>query len=259
MQTVTVNVYDHPQYYDLAFGSDWRAERDFLVRCFRKYAGRDVKTVLEPACGTGRLMFRLGRAGYRSWGVDLNPQAVEFCNSRLQRHQLPGKAIVADMRDFRLPSRVDAAYNTINSFRHLRSERAATAHLQCVAQYVRRGGLYVIGLHLSPTLADPSEQEAWSVRRGHLCVNTRIWNVRRDPKRRTERFLMTYDVFTPTRQLHMEGELILRTYTAPQFERLLQQVDAFEVVATHDFAYKVNRSIRVTPATEDVVYILRRR
>lgn len=259
MQAVTVDVYDHPQYYDLAFGSDWRAERDFLIRCFQKYARRDVKAVFEPACGTGRLMFRLARSGYSPWGVDLNAKAVAFCNQRLQQHQLPGKAILGDMRAFRLPSRVDAAFNTINSFRHLASERAAADHLRCVADHLRPGGLYIIGLHLTPTLASPTDEEAWSARRGHLCVNTRIWNVRRDPRRRRERFQMTYDVFTPTRQFQMGGELVLRTYTARQFERLLAQVNAFELAATHDFAYRIQRTITVGPATEDVVYVLRKR
>ena len=41
--------YDYPRYYDLVYGSDWKAERDFLVAMFQKHMGHPVKTVFEPA------------------------------------------------------------------------------------------------------------------------------------------------------------------------------------------------------------------
>ncbi len=48
------DIYDYPVYYDLIFGSDWRAEFDFLTGCFERFAKRPVKRLFEPACGTGR-------------------------------------------------------------------------------------------------------------------------------------------------------------------------------------------------------------
>jgi SAM-dependent methyltransferase len=89
-------LYDYPAYYDLVYGSDWKAEFDFLVACFEKHALRGaVQRVFEPACGTGRLLYRLARAGYEAAGLDLNPKAVEYCKRRLERlgaRPLPGRA-----------------------------------------------------------------------------------------------------------------------------------------------------------------------
>ena len=58
LKTATANPYDHPRYYDLAFGAEWRAEMAFLTASFTKYATIDVRRVFEPACGTGRLAIR---------------------------------------------------------------------------------------------------------------------------------------------------------------------------------------------------------
>src|SRR5687768_13510129 len=101
-ETITDNVYNYPKYYDLIFGSDWAAEYHFFQACFAKHAKREVKRLLEPACGTGRLLVRLGEAGYETFGLDLSPLAVEFCNKRFERKGFPRAAIVADMSDFSL-------------------------------------------------------------------------------------------------------------------------------------------------------------
>ena len=149
--TTKANIYDYPKYYDLVFGSDWNAEFRFLGRCFEEHATRPVRRLFEPACGTGRLLWQFAKAGYNVSGNDLNERAVAFCNARLARYGLPETAVVGDMADFRLPRKVDAAYNPINSFRHLPDEETAAAHLECIAAALAKGGIYVLGLHLTPT------------------------------------------------------------------------------------------------------------
>ena len=258
MQTIQGNLYDYPKYYDLVFGSDWKPELEFLQGCFRQHARRTVHCVFEPACGTGRLLYRLAEAGFRVCGLDLNPQAVAYCNARLQRRGIPGRAVVGDMSGFRLPRPADAAFNMINSFRHLLSEDDATGHLESLAQCLSPGGLYVLGLHLTPTRGPASESESWSSQRGLLCVNTRLSLLSRDPRRRQERYQMTCDVHTPTRCFRIDDEIVFRTYTAGQFERLLKRVPELEIAAVYDFAYDLAQPVVIQPETEDVVYVLRR-
>lgn len=252
------NLYDHPRYYDLVFGSDWRAESEFLQACFDRYANGKVQRLFEPACGTGRLVYRLAKAGYDVSGLDLNPRAVDYCNRRLKRHRLAPSAVVGDMTDFRLRRKVDGAFNMINSFRHLTSEAQAEAHLHCMAGALRRGGLYVLGIHLLPTSGKPINGESWSARRGNLSVTTNLWVVQRDSRRREERYRMTYSIYTPKEIYRLVDEFIFRTYTARQFARLLDRVGCFQVVATHDFGYDIDQPIKIRPDTEDVVYVLRK-
>jgi SAM-dependent methyltransferase len=252
-------LYNYPQYYDLLFGSDWKAEFDFLRGCFACYARRPVKRVFEPACGTGRLLVKLAQAGYRVAGNDINDRAIEFCNARLRRYGFPASAKVGDMTDFRLKRPVDAAFNMINSFRHLSSEAAATAHLRCMADCVATDGLYVLGLHLTPAGTQVCDEESWSARRGHLAVTSRMQSLAVDRRTRREHIAVTCDIYTPTRHQRMSEEMIFRTYTLGQFKRLLLTVPEFEVAATFDFAYDLETPIEVDPSTEDVVWVLRRR
>jgi SAM-dependent methyltransferase len=252
-------LYDFPKYYDLVFGSDWQAEYRFLLQAFERFGSRRVRRIFEPACGTGRLLIKLAEAGYEVAGNDLNPKAVAFCNARFARRGRPPPAQVGDMARFGVRRRFDAAFNLINSFRHLPSEQAAENHLRCMARAVHPGGIYLLGLHLTPQGRPTVTSESWSARRGNLAVNSRLWTVSVDRRRRRELVGMTFDVYTPTRQFRIVDTTVFRTYTARQMHTLLRRVAAWDVVATYDFAYDIRRPIVVDGRTEDVVYVLRRR
>ena len=259
MDIIRGNIYDYPKYYDVLFGADWKAEYDFLEACFQSHARRKVHRLFEPACGTGRLLVKFAQAGYEVAGNDLNSKAVEYCNRRLVRHGFPQTAVVGDMADFRLARQADAAFNTINSFRHLQTEAEAENHLKCVAGALAKGGIYVLGLHLTPLRKALCDSESWSARRGHLVVNSRMWTIHVDRRQRKERVGFQFDIYTPSRQLRLDDELLFRTYTAAQFRRLLDRVEQLEWVETYDFAYRIDEPIHVGAETEDAVFVLRRR
>jgi SAM-dependent methyltransferase len=259
MQTLTENLYDYPRYYDVVFGSDWKAEFDFLRAVFDTHASGRVRSVFEPACGTGRLLYRLAKAGFRVSGIDLNRRAVEYCNRRLARHGLPASARLGDMIDFKLSRPVDAAFNAINSFRHLLTEQAARSHLHCMARALRKGGIYVLGLHLTPTAGNPLVEERWSASRGHLAINSHLATYDLDLARRTERCRMVLDIYTPTERRQIVDDLVFRTYTAPQLRRLLSAVPQLRHIATYDFHYRLDCPTEIAADSQDVVLILRRR
>jgi SAM-dependent methyltransferase len=256
---VPANLYDYPRYYDLVFGSDWKAEFDFLREAFDKFGGGRVHRVFEPACGTGRLLFRLAVAGYDVSGLDLNPRAVDYCNKRLSRRGKKPSVFVDDMADFELPQPIDAAFNMINSFRHLLTEEQALGHLRCVARALKLGGIYVLGIHLTPTEGTAITEERWSARRGHLGINTHLATHDLDLAARTEHCTMNMDVYTPTRMFQITDELTFRTYTWSQMRELVSHVRELELAVSFDFQYQIDLPIEIKPETQDVVLILRRR
>jgi SAM-dependent methyltransferase len=210
-------------------------------------------------------MYRFGKTGYAVAGNDLNAKAVAFCNARLRRHGLAESAVVGDMSDFRLADfgrntkPFDAAFNTINSFRHLPSEAAAEGHLSSVADALRPGGLYVLGLHLTPARGEPeSDEESWAARRGDLCVISHMWSEGIDRRRRVETVGMSFDVSTPTKSFRLVDRTGFRTYTARQMADLIARSRAWEVAAVYDFAYDLTAPVEINGATEDVVYVLRK-
>ncbi len=259
MKKRKASIYDFPVYYDLVFGSDTAAEMTFLDACFKRYVSGKVKRVFEPACGTGRLLYRWGRKGMEVGGIDLNAKAVDFCNARLERLKLKGRAIHGDMSKFEVPKSFDAGFNTINSFRHLPTEEAAVGHLECMASAIRKGGIYVLGLHLTPTRGETTDEESWSARRGQLVINTHMWPVEKNSRKRMEKFGIRFDIYRPLDSFRIEDVLELRSYTAKQFHQFLASVPAWEPLEFYDFRYKISEPIQVGPTTEDVVVILKRK
>lgn len=256
---LTMSLYDHPAYYELVFGSDWRAEFHFLKAVFAKHAQGGVRSLFEPACGTGRLLVQFRKSGFAVAGNDLNAKAVDYCNARFARRGWERPAVVGDMADFRLARPVDAAFNLINSFRHLPGQAAAEAHLRCMADAVRPGGVYLLGLHLTPTRGCGEDAEEWSARRGHLQVNSRLWSIDVDRAGRRERVGMTFDVFTPTRRFQIDDEVVFRTYTAEQMQELIASEPRWRLAETYDFHYDVDHAVQIDGETQDVVYVLARR
>jgi SAM-dependent methyltransferase len=259
MDTIAGHLYDFPKYYDLIFGSDWKAEHRFLRACFEQWARRPVQRLFEPGCGTGRLLVKFAQDGYDVAGLDLNPQAVDFCNARFRRKRLSPAAFVGDMTNFKLPQQVDACYNMINTFRHLPDEAAALAHLHCVAAALNTGGLYLLGLHLTPTTTQRCLEESWSATRGNLAVVSRLWSIDVDHERRAERIGMTCDVYTPSRQFRIAEETVFHTYTAGEMQELIDATPQLEVCETYDFRYDLQWPVEISGDTEDVVYVLRKR
>ncbi len=271
IKTIEGNIYDYPTYYDLIFGADWAAEFKFLEAAFAKHvtpakkkgakSGKPTQglRLLEPACGTGRLIYRMAKAGYECAGLDLNEKAIDYCNKRLAKNGLPESAWVADMTDFKVDRPYDAAFNTINSFRHLGTEKLTLAHFRCLGEAIRPGGIYALGFHLTPLVGEATDEERWSARRGHLMINTHMWPRDKDPKNRVERFNLRFDVYRPTEQLRIDDCLVLRSYTFKQFESMIAKTEHWEIEEAYDFRYDINEPIEVDESTEDVVYILKRK
>src|SRR5437762_578281 len=143
--------YDHPQYYDIAFQVYTEREADFIEAACRKYCPFDARRLLEPACGTGRLITELAARGYQVTGFDISQPALRYLRRRLKRRRLHADTFEAEMSDFRVGRSADAAYCMVNTFRHLLTEQAARGHLECIAGSLRPGGIYVLGMNLLPS------------------------------------------------------------------------------------------------------------
>lgn len=80
-----MNWYDLPKYYDISFSHEMQDELRFLKSVFFRPAGKKAVRLLEPACGSGRLIVPLVRAGFECTGFDNNPAALAYlkknCNA----------------------------------------------------------------------------------------------------------------------------------------------------------------------------------
>ena len=251
--------YDHPEYYDLSLRDETPLEARFVGAACRKYCDFPVRRLVEPACGSGRLVVELAARGYDVTGIDLNEKALGFLRKRLKRKKLEAEVLRADMTDFALPQPADAAYCLLNSFRHLLTEADAKRHLETVAKNLRPGGIYLLGLHLLPPDADLNSIERWRTSQGKTHISTDLRVTASDRRRRIESLQVSLRVRRGEKLWRFRGKFDLRLYTAAQFRKLLASVPAFELCDVYDFWYEIDEPLKLDNEISDTVFILKKR
>jgi SAM-dependent methyltransferase len=250
--------YTAPRLYEIAFDMNRKAEVDFLVHCFTRYARRPVERVLDIACGTGPHLVRLAERGYRMAGLDLSRRNIEFLGERLADKGLAGELAVGDMTDFRLRHPVDAAICMQDSQGHLLTNAQILAHLRCVARNVRKGGLYVFDRYMASSWINPARSWSWSRRRGGLIVRASFSALHDvDPVSQVFKEHMTLEaVENGTRRVYRQTHLS-RMVFPQELRGLVELAGGFEFVQWF-FGFKPHQLLEKSRHPLLMVVVLRR-
>ncbi len=251
--------YQSPLYYDLVFDSTSAQEADFLEAVHEHYGLSRGRRCLEPACGSGRLIAEMARRGYEVAGFDASPSMLRFARKRLQRARLRAHLTHAWMESFSVGRRYHLMHCLVNTFRYLLDEDVARAHLRRAAAALVRGGLYVLGLHLTDYKDRRRQRERWTASRNGLNVVCNIQSWPADRRRRTERLRARLIVRDSSGERRYETEWVLRTYSLRQLKSLLRSVPQLQVAAVFTFTLDMNTPLRLDGEYLDNVLILRRR
>ena len=127
---------------------------------------RDVSgSILELACGTGRLTIPMAEAGAELVGVDLAPSMLARANAKRTQLSVPTQRRLsfmrADMRSVRLERAFDAVVLAFNTIMHMLTDDDLVAALETVHAHLEPGGRFFTDLHmpLSDLLdRDPNER-----------------------------------------------------------------------------------------------------
>jgi SAM-dependent methyltransferase len=127
------------RYYDqlFTFHLPWfQAARDQILGGILP----EVESACDLACGTATTAVLLGRRGIRTYGVDLSPIMCRLARAKARRRRTALQVIRGDMRDFRLPERVDLILCEFDALNHIprKEDLARVAH--SVSRALRPGG-----------------------------------------------------------------------------------------------------------------------
>jgi SAM-dependent methyltransferase len=213
------SLYSSPEIYDVAFGWSLGLELDFLESCWSDHVQGRVRRILEPACGTGRVLHALAERGYQVLGYDLSPQMVRYASARLG--PVGGRALPGDMTTFRAPGRFDAAFNLVNSIGYLLDDASFLAHLDRMADALRPGGVYVVQLNYAGEPPELSVFGPWGNRRGDLST-TLTWRVvREDVAARRSHQQCRITARCGSERRLIEEDHVLRCWIQEDFDRLV--------------------------------------
>ncbi len=251
--------YETPLYYDIVFEEGTQQEADFLEGVWRRYVRSRGQRVLEPACGSGRLLVELARRGFDVAGFDLSEAMIGFAERRFERAGQRGGLRVGRMEDFQYPHHFDLAFCLVSTFKYLLTAEAADAHLRCMAEALKPGGVYALGLHLSDYGDRRTSRERWVGRRDGIEVVCNIQGWPADRHSRRERVRSRLVVTTEAGVRRYETQWQFRTYDLGELCALLEAHPAFELAANYNFLYRIEQPLPLDGEYLDNLLILRRR
>jgi SAM-dependent methyltransferase len=167
-------------------------------------------------------------------------------------------AVVGDMTKFQFDEPFDAAINSINTFRHLETEEAALAHLDCVAEHLKPGGVFILSLHLLPVDGDLWGTERWAAKEDDLSVYYALTVVETSMKTRLEKLRISMLVKNKKESFRLSDHISLRIYTAPQLKSLIAKSKKLKLIAVHDFWYDIESTQKLNGEAVDSILILQR-
>jgi SAM-dependent methyltransferase len=138
-------IYQQARAYDVAFGfRDIPAECNTLAALVSRHAACPVTAMLELAAGPARHAREFARRGVTATALDLTQSMVDYALERAAHDGVHLTVLCADMCDFQLIQHFDLVTLPMDSASYLLDNAAVLRHLDCVAQHLAAGGLYVL-------------------------------------------------------------------------------------------------------------------
>lgn len=134
--------YEAPELYDLLFDT-----LDFDLAYWAGAARAAGGPVLEIACGTGRILLPVAKAGVDIDGLDAAPAMIARLRAKAAAAGLAVRAEVGDMRSFEMGRLYRLAFCAFNGFAHCETPADQLACLRAAHRHLEPGG--ALALHMS--------------------------------------------------------------------------------------------------------------
>jgi len=158
-------VYSKPRYYHAAFPEGYPCEKKMIKKCIEEYISYDVKRVLEPACGSGRLLVALTNMGFEVTGYDLSDEMVAYSTQRVEKSGAKDRVTVlkGDMITAAFEEQFDLAFNAINSLRYIMIDEDYVRHFRNTASSLKPGGVYLVHLSMAQKQWKGKDEYRWEI------------------------------------------------------------------------------------------------
>lgn len=150
--------YDNPALYDQE-NEMYIEDLPFLM----KWASITKGTIIDIACGTGRVTIPLASKGYNLIGVDLHKGMLEEARKKSSVQNIPIDWIEQDCTQLELNLTSRLIYSVGNSFQHFLTNKEQDGLLSSVNKHLEIGGIFVFNTRFPSMeeLFQPSTEEYW--------------------------------------------------------------------------------------------------
>ena len=135
------HLYFDGTHYDLQY-SDFPKDIPFWIHHGKKYGG----SILELACGTGRVAIPLAKEGFEVTGLDVSQSMLGQAKKKALAAGVPVEWVHADCRDFDLERQFGLIIFPFNSMSHLYELEDVEFCLSCVRKHLKVEGRFIIDI-----------------------------------------------------------------------------------------------------------------
>lgn len=128
------------EFYDL----DKPDSPEDQIRFYESFAKEAEGPILEPMCGSGRLLVPLAQMGYEIDGADASPTMLAACRAKVEALGLSSRLYEGFLDELRAPSRYALAFIGSCSFSLITDLEQAQASLVAVANALLPNGKLVL-------------------------------------------------------------------------------------------------------------------
>ncbi|MFJ7646552.1 class I SAM-dependent methyltransferase [Lysinibacillus sp. NPDC097279] len=150
--------YDDPILYDKE-NEQFMPELPFLL----KWASYTQGTIIDLACGTGRLTIPMAKNGYKLIGVDIHVGMIKEARKKAAHFDLPIEWVEQDCTTLKLTTKSNFIYSVGNSFQHFLTNQSQDDFFSSVHKHLEKGGVFIFGTRFPSVeeLLQPSTEEYW--------------------------------------------------------------------------------------------------
>ena len=164
----------HAELYDIFYNNKpYQEEAKFVECCLRQYANKEVKNILELACGTGTHAIELANFGYNITATDYSSSMLEVARKKNSEKSLPNiDFYLKDMRELDYKNNTfDAVICLFDSIGYNLTNEGIKQTLTGVYQSLCPGGLFIFEFwHAAAMLRyyDPLRVRRWQIPNGEI-------------------------------------------------------------------------------------------
>lgn len=150
--------YDNPILYDKE-NESYIPEVPFLL----KWAEKKQGTIIDLACGTGRVTIPLAKKEYKLIGVDLHKGMLTAAKNKAYKLNLKIEWVEQDCTKLNLNRKSNLIYSVGNSFQHFLTNEAQDGLLESINKHLNSDGVFIFGTRFPSVeeLLQPSTEEFW--------------------------------------------------------------------------------------------------
>lgn len=226
---------DYAYYYNAFYkDKDYAKEARQIDEILKKY-GKNIHSVINYGCGTGKHDIELSRIGYSCTGIDLSETMIEVAKQNSKNEEKKIDFSVADIRKFEPEKKYDAVISLFHVMSYQNSNEDIRAAFQSARKALERDKLFLFDLWYGPgVLTDPPVVRVKEVEDDQY----RLIRIAR-PDMYDERNIVdvNYEVLIIDKKTNITKTIkevhSMRYFFRPELEILLQQA-GFELMANID-------------------------